>query len=121
MVCHAVGQYLTAATVTVTAANGLQRIGDVPLYQADQLVRRAESLQLTKDAGKPAASMSAATLAQLGVTPGARVKVSQSNASVTLVAEQDDRVADGCVRVIGGHAATNSLGALFGAISVERA
>ncbi|MFO1379341.1 MAG: NADH-quinone oxidoreductase subunit NuoG [Chitinivorax sp.] len=112
---------LTAATVTVTTANGLQRIGDVPLYQADQLVRRAESLQLTKDAGKPAASMSAATLAQLGVTPGARVKVSQSNASVTLVAEQDDRVADGCVRVIGGHAATNSLGALFGAISVERA
>ncbi len=112
---------LTAATVAATPVAGLQRIGDVPLYQADQLVRRAESLQLTKDAGKTAALMSAATLAQLGVVSGTKVKVSQGGAGLTLVAEQDDRVADGCVRVMGGHPANSSLGALFGAISLERA
>lgn len=76
---------------------------------------------MTKDAGKTAALMSAATLAQLGVVSGTKVKVSQGGAGLTLVAEQDDRVADGCVRVMGGHPANSSLGALFGAISLERA
>lgn len=112
---------LTAAPVAVPQNAGLQRVGDIPLYQADQLVRRAASLQLTKDAGSPVAAMSAATLAKLGVTAGTRVKVSQGAATLALLAEQDERVADGCVRVIGGHPATSGLGALFGAISVERA
>lgn len=39
------------------ARNGVQRIGEVPIYQADPIVRRAESLQRTRDAAAPLAWM----------------------------------------------------------------
>ena len=35
----------------------IQRIGEVPIYQADPIVRRAESLQRTRDAAAPVAWM----------------------------------------------------------------
>ncbi len=38
---------------------GIQRIGEVPIYQADPIVRRAESLQRTRDAAEPVAWMPA--------------------------------------------------------------
>ena len=39
------------------ARPALERIADVPIYAADALVRRAESLQLTADARAPVASL----------------------------------------------------------------
>ncbi|MDX9838516.1 MAG: NADH-quinone oxidoreductase subunit NuoG, partial [Azoarcus sp.] len=43
------------------AATGLERVADVPIYFADPLVRRAPSLQKTKDAAAPVARMSSST------------------------------------------------------------
>ena len=55
------------------SVEGLQRIADVPIYFADALVRRAGSLQQTRDAAEPVARIHPETLDQLVVSPGARV------------------------------------------------
>jgi NADH-quinone oxidoreductase subunit G len=111
-----------AASAEVNAAgSGLERIADVPIYAADSLVRRATSLQLTADAKPPVASLPAALWSQLGLGEGASVKVSQGTAQAVLPARLDETLAANTVRVPAGHPATASLGAMFGAITVERA
>src|SRR3954467_2618822 len=45
-----------------STANGLHRIADVPIYFADPIVRRATSLQKTRDALPPKAWMASETL-----------------------------------------------------------
>jgi len=102
-------------------ASGFERIADVPIYATDSLVRRATSLQLTADARPPVASLPAALWSQLGLSEGASVKVSQGNAQAVLPARRDDTLAANTVRVPAGHPVTASLGAMFGAITVERA
>ncbi len=102
-------------------AQGLERLADIPAYGGDAIVRRAESLQLTKDAKAPQARMSSATLKQLGLQIGQPVKVKQGAGIATLTVAQDDALADNTVRIAAGHASTTALGAMFGAITVERA
>lgn len=101
--------------------SGLERVADVPIYSADPLVRRAASLQKTRDGGGAVASMSAATLQALGLEDGAAVLVKQGEGSANLIARMDDGIPAGCVRVSAAHAATSKLGALSGTLSVERA
>ncbi|MDE2400318.1 MAG: NADH-quinone oxidoreductase subunit G [Burkholderiales bacterium] len=103
------------------STGGLERIADVPIYSADAMVRRAESLQKTADAALPTASLSQALWAELGLTEGAQVKVSQGDASAILPAALDATLPANVVRVPAGHAATSSLGAQFGAIRVDKA
>ncbi len=102
-------------------AGGLQRIGEVPSYQADAIVRRAAALQHTAAAGASAAWMSGATLDRAGVAEGADVVVSQGGGSVTLKAKRDDTLPAGCVRVAAGHPATAALGGMLDEITVGRA
>ncbi|MDX9839585.1 MAG: molybdopterin dinucleotide binding domain-containing protein, partial [Azoarcus sp.] len=101
------------------AATGLERVADVPIYFADPLVRRAPSLQKTKDAAAPVARMSSSTLADLKVSSGDRVRVCGSG-RVELTAVADDTVAEGCVRIAAAHASTVALGPMCGELSVER-
>src|SRR5438105_2057081 len=103
------------------APSGLERIADVPIYATDSLVRRATSLQLTADAKPPLASLPAALWSQLGLAAGDSVRVSQGAASAVLPAHLDPALAPNAVRVPAGHPATATLGAMFGAISVEKA
>ena len=100
---------------------GLQRIADVPIYFTDPLVRRAPSLQQTKDAAAPVARMNPSTLADLGVAVGTPVRVRQESGHVVLMACADVMVPAGCVRVAAAHATTAALGDMFGPIKVERA
>ena len=90
-------------------------------YSADALVRRAESLQQTADAAAPVASLPQALWAELGLSDGAQVKVSQDGGSAVLPAVLDASLPANVVRVPAGHAATSTLGAMFGAIRVEKA
>ncbi|HXU92831.1 MAG TPA: NADH-quinone oxidoreductase subunit NuoG [Gallionella sp.] len=103
------------------AAQGVQRVADVPVYSADALVRRAASLQKTRDAATPTVAMRGSELQKLSVQPGDTVKVTQGSSSVRLVARADDGLPAGVARVAAGHAATAELGAMFGTITVERA
>ncbi|WP_301117575.1 NADH-quinone oxidoreductase subunit NuoG [Pusillimonas sp. (ex Stolz et al. 2005)] len=103
------------------AAQGLQRVADVPIYRSDALVRRAEPLQETRDSRLPTARMNAATLQGLGLSDGDSVRVRSEQGEVTLTAELDPVVANGAVRISAAFAQTLPLGASFGEISVERA
>src|SRR5208283_4081340 len=121
-----IGDWLSNAThVRIEApmapdeANGLERVADVPIYATDPLVRRATSLQKTRDAKAPAARMSAATLGRLNLAEGAAVRVRQGGGEAMLTALLDPGVPEGCVRVAAAHPATRTLGPMFGPIAVE--
>ena len=103
------------------ATSGTQRVADVPIHFADALVRRAPSLQQSKDAAKPAARMNAAMLAKLGLAAGDQARVKQGSGEALLTAQLDANLPDGCVRIAAAHPLTAGLGALSGDISVERA
>ena len=98
----------------------MKRNHDLFSHFADPLARRAPSLQMTRDAAPPAARMNAATLAKLGLTAGAQVKVSLGGTAV-LAVQLDAGVPDGCVRVAAGHELTSGLGPMQGELTVERA
>ncbi|TAK92175.1 MAG: NADH-quinone oxidoreductase subunit G [Burkholderiaceae bacterium] len=107
--------------VVEAGAATLERLADVPAYFGDAIVRRAESLQLTKDAQAPQARMSSATLKQLGLQAGQTVKVKQGQGSAQLMVALDDSVAADTVRIAAAHASTASLAGMFGPVSVEAA
>ncbi len=112
----------TSAAITVTGSTGgLERLADLPIYSADALVRRSPALQATADGKAPVASLPQALWAELGLSEGAQVKVSQDGGSAVLSAVLDASLPANVVRVPAGHALTSTLGAAFGAIRVEKA
>jgi NADH-quinone oxidoreductase subunit G len=112
---------VSTVVVQPSAANGFERVADVPIHFADALVRRAAALQRTADAARPEARANAATLAKLGAMAGASVRVSAGDGAAVLVAVLDAGMPDDCVRVAAAHADSAQLGAMFGAITVELA
>ena len=99
---------------------GLQRIAEVPIYFADPLVRRARSLQKTRDAQPPRAWMNAALMQRLGVTAGQQVRIKQGAGEAQLAAALDERLPEGCVRVAAAHPSTAALGPMFGELELEK-
>jgi NADH-quinone oxidoreductase subunit G len=100
---------------------GLERVADVPIYCTDALVRRAAPLQATRDARPPVAGLPSVLWSQLGLSAGAKVRVTQGSAAAILPAEEVPGLAPTAVRIASGHAHTASLGAMFGAVGVEKA
>jgi len=112
----------TQATIHLAPhVSGLQRVADVPIYSADALVRRAGALQRTADAHAPIVGLPSALWQQLGLQRGDKVALSQGGAATVLAAREDATLAANTVRVAAGHADTAQLGAMFGAIRVEKA
>ena len=103
------------------AAPALQRVADVPIYFADPIVRRAASLQQTRDAQAPRALMNSVSLVRLGLAPAQRVRVRQGGGEAEVEVACDERLADGCVRLAAAHASTSRLGGMFDELSVEPA
>ena len=92
----------------------------MPIYEADPLVRRATSLQLTADARAPMVGIPAKLWAQLGLQEGASVRVTQGSASVQLPARLDPTLDGRTVRVSSGTVHSRALGAMFGALSIDK-
>ena len=107
-----------AAAAPATMPQGLQRIADVPIYFSDPLVRRAPSLQKTRDARPPRAWMNARLMQKLGIADGQPVRVAQGEGEARLAAALDERLPDDCVRVAAAHAVTAGLGPMFGTLQV---
>ncbi len=106
--------------VRAAAGDGLARIGDVPIYASDAVVRRAAALQRTPDAVAPAAYLCAVEAAKLEVQAGDRLVVRQGEASLGLPVVVDEAVPEGCVRIPAGLPETAVLGASFGPLVLER-
>ena len=84
-----------------------ERVADVPMYFADPLVRRAASLQKTRNALPPAVRANAATLTRLQLADGdaARVRRGEGGEAMLKVVA-DASVPDGCVRIAAAHPTT---------------
>ena len=101
-------------------SSGLQRVGEVPQYQSDPIVRRSPSLQKTKYNIKRTARMNAEDMRILELREGDTVLVKQDKGSAILTVRIDNHVAKGCVRVAASDEATIGLGDLMGDITVEK-
>ncbi len=100
--------------------DGLQRIGEVPQYESDPIVRRSAPLQKTKYNTQPMARMRAEQIVALGLVEGDTVLARQDKGSAVLQVKLDNHVAMGCVRVTASHAGSVGLGDLMGDITIEK-
>ena len=111
---------LSSVSIASKGDGILERIGEVPIYQADPIVRRAESLQQTNDAVTPCAWMSPDLLQKLSIKPGDEVKVKQNDGEIRVFAASDEKLPVDCVRIVSAHAKTSELGSMFGEILIEK-
>ncbi len=102
-------------------AEGMARIGDVPIYAADPLVRRASALQETVHHVEAAVRINAETAKGLGLEEGGQALVSQGDGQATLPVVIDETVPANCARVQSALAGTEKLGAAFGAVTLTKA
>jgi NADH-quinone oxidoreductase subunit G len=103
------------------SAAGLTRIGDVPIYATDALVRRAPALQQTADAIDAAIRINPSEAAKAGLADGDQARVVQDGMRAILPVEIDPGVADGSIRVCAALAGSESLGGQFGEVTLEKA
>ncbi|HXF66646.1 MAG TPA: NADH-quinone oxidoreductase subunit NuoG [Burkholderiales bacterium] len=99
---------------------GIQRIAEVPIYAADAIVRRARSLQLTRDAAAPVAWMNRALAERLGLREGDSLRVRQDGGEAVVPYGIDERIPDECIRLAAARPETAALGAMFGVLEAER-
>ena len=111
---------ISAVSASNFQVSGIQRIADVPAYFADPLARRSPPLQKTREARPPRAWMNARLLAQLGVAAGQPVRVKSGSGEARLMAALDERLPEDCVRISAAHPTTAPLGAMFGALTLEK-
>jgi NADH-quinone oxidoreductase subunit G len=105
----------------LSAGEGLERLGETPIYQLDPLTRRAPALQATRDGEAAAACWANGALIQrLGLIEDRPVKVRQGSGETVLKLQRDDRLPQDVLRVAGSHALTARLGARFGTLSLEK-
>lgn len=113
-------QPLTALSLKGRGGEGIfQRIGEVAMYRADPLVRRAKSLQATLAAA--AVSLHPADAATLGVGAGDKVKVTQGSVTLTLPAILDAGIPQGCAGLPAGIEVASVLGDAFGFVQLSKA
>ncbi|KAA3626385.1 MAG: NADH-quinone oxidoreductase subunit G [Proteobacteria bacterium] len=107
---------IPAPQATINGA--LQRIGDVPIYAVDALVRRSQPLQATADAERAWIAVAPTLADRLGLQ-GAELAVAvQGEGRVTLPLSIDERVPDGVVWLAAGLAETAELGPAMGPIEL---
>ena len=104
----------------VSAAAGLQRIAETPIYAADAIARRAPSLQKTRDGLPPAASMNRVLADTLGLRDGDSVCVRQGGGEAVVAYAIDDKLPAGCVRLAAAREETAGLGSPNAELTVER-
>ena len=114
-------QLSQVSVVDVGVAAGIYRVGTVPMYQTDAIVRRAASLQQVRDSEFVGVGMNAAMMADFNITAGQLVVVEQDNVRMTVRAEADNTMANACVRLVAGHPLTATMGAMLGEVKLERA
>jgi NADH-quinone oxidoreductase subunit G len=108
-------------SVTATAGTSLERVADVPIYHADPLVRRGVALSRSAYGKQAHVRMNAETAAQLHLTDGASVTVTQGAGSAVATLSVDASVPNGAVRVPLATEVSTQLGVATDPISVVAA
>jgi len=97
------------------------RLGELPIYGVDTIVRRSAALQRTADAPGAVVRVAGALAARLGLATGEFARVAQGDGAATLQVVVDERVADGCAVIPAGLPATAGLGPSIGPVSIAKA
>ncbi len=106
--------------VLTAAAGGVFRIAEVPIYAADALARRAPSLQKTRDAQPPVATLNRALADRLGLRDGDYLRVKQDGGEAVLTYAIDDALPADCVRLSASRHETAELGSPYAPLTLER-
>jgi NADH-quinone oxidoreductase subunit G len=110
----------TAGDVS-SSYKGLCRVGDVPIYATDALVRHADSLQKTNDAIGAEIRISENEAKAAGLEDGCEALVIQDENRAQLAVIIDPCVPDGCVWIPSALPGTETLGGQFGEVTLEKA
>ena len=102
-----------------SAAAPLWRVGEVPLYAVDPLVRRAGALQRTVEAPAAEIRINPAAARALGFAAGAMATVRQNGSERTFPVAEDPAVPPGCLLLHAGVAHSVGLGPAWGPVTVE--
>jgi NADH-quinone oxidoreductase subunit G len=104
-----------------SVSNGLIRVGHLPLYAVDPLVRRSKPLQATGDTIAAAAYLNSKTASQQGVVANEVVRVVQAHYQAQLPVVIDEGVPDQCVFIPAGVQDSQSLGDAYGSVELQQA
>jgi NADH-quinone oxidoreductase subunit G len=102
------------------SAGGIVRIGEVPPYATDPLVRRSPPLQNTRHAQPPVGWVSPALFKRLGLIAGDFLRVRQDGGEAIVSVGVDERLPDECIRLAAARPETAALGGMFGPVTAER-
>ncbi|MDH4274292.1 MAG: NADH-quinone oxidoreductase subunit NuoG [Gammaproteobacteria bacterium] len=99
----------------------LTRVGDVPIYAVDALVRRAASLQRTKDAIVVGAYLHPVFAKRSNLVEGNNVTARQGEAKAVLPVIYDERVPEACVYIPAALNGAETLGFAYGSVELTPA
>lgn len=105
-----------------TTTSKLSRIGEIPIYATDSLVRRAQPLQEAQtimQGDSDVVRMHPNTAAKFNLRDGDMVKVKQQHDETQLKLVYDKQIAEDAAWIAGGVTATTNLGNLFGEIEIK--
>lgn len=101
----------------------LTRIGEVPIYAVDSLVRRSQPLQqaqIAMEGDSAVVRLHPDTAQRLHLQEGEMVRVKQEIGSAQLPVKLDNRIAVDAVYIAAGIDATRELGDLFGEVEITK-
>ena len=97
----------------------INRIGLLPLYAVDNVVRRSPALQETDDAIPACVILNAELAKQNGIQDEDNIVVAQAGNNVTLRAYIEDSVPDNCIMIPQGVEGVEGLGAAYSEITLS--
>lgn len=117
-------RYRPNGMVVFKEQKGFSRIGDIPLYSIDSIVRRGSALQSAQaimEGDVACVRLHPETAATLPVQPGERLTLIQGGASVSFPVQFDIRVPREGIFVPGGVVSSAGLPELFGTLTIQKA
>ena len=115
------GAWRVPDALPTKSGSRLSRVGDMPIYSVDGLVRRAPALQATSHAADAAIGIHPRLAERLRLSDGDHARARQNGFDVTLRVVVDAAVPEDCVHLRAGLPGSVGLGASFGAIEIEKA
>lgn len=104
-------------------SSGMTRVGEIPIYAVDSLVRRGEALQAAQSVvvgDIRSVHLHPETAKQLGVTEGEMVRIKQTEGEACLPVKFDTRLPHDAAWIAGGIVETTGLSELFGSIEIQK-
>ncbi len=100
--------------------SGISRIGGVPMYATDAIVRRSPALQRTPDTWSDKARINNQMAEGLSVQDGDSVRITQGDGVAKVKIKIDNGVPDDCVWLPAALSTSRHLGCSFGEVRVEK-